>query len=510
MSSTGNKPASAPLDFSAFSWTMRPGASATLQALAKPLHGVEAVPVKRNWRRTVYRVNIDGDSYFLKHTRGDRFTSWVRGMLHCNGRLEFESGRALENAGVPVVPHLAWARRGADSVVVTAAVEPSRDLDDCWETARRDPHLRPALLAAIATLLESMARAGVKHRDFHPGNVLVTELDGNAPKAMLVDVLGVHCGSDSKSAVLDRLRLTVVLRPKLRLDEARMLARASLVGVTQTEAEKTLHTAHLHGLDAFRHRWPGIRKRLSGASSICEERRTDEGRWLLHKPFPLEQAEEAVAQHLRNMENETDVVKRDVKRCLSRVRMDDETFLVKEFVCPGPWGSFRSDARSWFAAHRLHTRLVPAAASLAWLKHNDGRGFQILEDVGEKTLMDEMREGADWQRRRRMIEAAGQIIGLLHAARVDHGDLKPANFVSGGCPLTLRLVDFDGMRFPRSPLLRAQRARGFEQLFENLHRYMTPREACRFLLSYATYAGVPTRLAHDLLPDFPDWGTETP
>lgn len=92
---------------------------------------------------------------------------------------------------------------------------------------------------------------------------------------------------------------------------------------------------------------------------------------------------------------------------------------------------------------------------------------------------------ADRARRRRVVRALGDLIGRLHAAGLDHRDLKHSNLLLRGGG-SFALLDLDSLVPPRRPGLRA-RARALGQLeayARDLTPWLPPSDRARFLAAY--------------------------
>jgi hypothetical protein len=96
----------------------------------------------------------------------------------------------------------------------------------------------------------------------------------------------------------------------------------------------------------------------------------------------------------------------------------------------------------------------------------------------------------DRARRRRLLARLGDLIGALHAAGIDHPDLKPSNLLVGGDG-ALALLDLDALVPPRR-LTRRRRARALGQLeawARDLHPWLLPGDRLCVLRAY--FARVP-------------------
>jgi len=164
-------------------------------------------------------------------------------------------------------------------------------------------------------------------------------------------------------------------------------------------------------------------------------------------------------------------LKRDRKRQLTRVAVADQSFVVKEYLSPGPWGVWAADCRSWLNSNRLSWYQIPAVRPFAFLHQPDGRGFLVLEDVGEQTLLHELRKEQVPAVRCKWLKAVAGLLASLHRFRIEHGDLKLANIMirpqHDSFEIPLVLVDLDAVRFGVRMTIR-QRAADLAQVLESL------------------------------------------
>lgn len=246
--------------------------------------------------------------------------------------------------------------------------------------------------------------------------------------------------------------------------------------------------------------WGRLRSALLGPGPLCRQHQSSNGRWLLLDPFPPATAEKAFDQHRQNLASKRDILKIDRKRQLSRVAGDGRSLVVKEFRKPGPWGRWRPDCRSWLNTRRLADHGIPVARCRAWLKHRDGRGFLILEDVGDLTLDEALRNAGSIGCQRRLLRAATRLAAWLHRARIVHGDLKLSNIMvpaeSADPRMPLTLIDSDAIHFNREPTP-AARAKNLYQMLDTFPPCISDCARLRFMVDYRRAAGLD---AHQLRP----------
>ena len=175
------------------------------------------------------------------------------------------------------------------------------------------------------------------------------------------------------------------------------------------------------------------------------------------------------------MEGNRNVLKRDVKRQLSRACAGGVPYVVKEFRRPRKWMPclLRADRGSWVNSRRLAAAEIPLLRCLGWLRAADGRGFLLFEDGGDVTLERTMaRRDLPAAERLRLLEAAVELLARLHGAGLVYGDFNPANIMIPAADGALRLVDYDHdtrrVRLTRRSRALLAEPRG---LFELLYAY---------------------------------------
>ncbi len=151
---------------------------------------------------------------------------------------------------------------------------------------------------------------------------------------------------------------------------------------------------------------------------------TDEGEWHLLNGFPLPMAQEIINRHKLICES-GEWLKNDIKRRVSRVTFDNNSFIIKEFCKDHsiPW--LNHGHRTWTYTQKLTGLTAPC---LAWLHDKSGRSFLIFADLGQTDLFypKQLERTADLPA---AYSAAGKILAELHAHGVYHADTKTVNFV---------------------------------------------------------------------------------
>ncbi len=439
--------------------------------------------VKRNRKRTVARLPLDGTGsltgLYVKHDHPRSWRDRIKSLWRCKAEQEFLAGQALAAAGVTCVPMLAWGRQGTASWLVTGELPGCRDFLSVWKEgcAAAAPEPLERFLRGVAVFQARLAQAGVDHPDLHAGNVLIREVEAGC-ELVLVDVYGVRLSRRHAVAATEPA-------PELFFWIAGILQELPPARVRRFWLECGGRPERFLAFwaelwDGFRRyearHWLGRRERLTQESSLVQRVATERGSWHLFRPFPLGTAERVVAGHDRRLTENCDVLKRDAKRCLTRVTIGDTAYVVKEYRHPGPWGWWSADARAWLNSQRLSARgrRLAAAGCRAWLRAHDGRGFLVFDDAGPRTLATVLRgqAGVAPVGVCRWLEVAGRLVARLHRAGIFHADLKPTNFMAPAAEDAapwLGLVDLDDVRFGRV-LPEERRRRNLAQLLDGVGR----------------------------------------
>lgn len=173
----------------------------------------QAERVKANDGREVWRIHTNAGAVFAKLYRPARgwarLRRWLRGSDAHSERTIADYARAH---GIPTITPVAIAEardagRFPASILVTAAVERARPLDEVWEqcTAHGD---KVRVIEAAAQLLAHAHQNGFEHSDLHAGNILIqpeesSPTEGTKPaehpgtsacRALFVDLHNIRIG----------------------------------------------------------------------------------------------------------------------------------------------------------------------------------------------------------------------------------------------------------------------------------------------------------------------------
>ena len=160
--------------------------------------------VKRGPHRTTWRVDLAGQTCYLKHSHSRSWASWLRKSLNGSpATREFRRLAQLRAAGLPAPLPLAVAQplrsSSSESWLLTAAAS-GAPLDELAPPERRPSGTelsrvqRNELSRALAGLLSDLHARGFWHRDLHAGNLLwqSTAAPAGNSRLTLVDVAAIE------------------------------------------------------------------------------------------------------------------------------------------------------------------------------------------------------------------------------------------------------------------------------------------------------------------------------
>lgn len=450
--------------------------------------------VKKGPHRTVFRVSLPrgGDDtldLYVKSFRLPRLRDLVRYMLRpSRGKREWRVARFLEDAGIPTVPCVAVGERRVARVLredcfMTEAVPDVVPLDRFLleDLARMDGVERGRLIRRAAPVLARFVRrlhdAGVFHRDFHAGNLLLRRGNGGTRELMLVDLHNVRCGGPlSLGARLHNLtqlnRFFSMRVPRtVRLRFWREYVRdIGLLEDNWRTYARLLEERTALSCGAF---W-----RRRGRSCLRTNRRfrkfrmrggmrghTRRGR--MEVP---EKALRGIPERGRMMPDAV-VLKDSQSTRVWEQRLDFgsevRTIIVKRKVRLGVWKRLRSVFRrvgalgEWRMAYAMTLRELPVARALAaFERRNLGMTQETwlitekVESLGNLHVFAERTFGGvlspeKARLRRRLARRLGRVIRRMHGFGFSQRDLKASNILvsdDGQGDYHFTLVDLEGMR----------------------------------------------------------------
>lgn len=188
----------------------------------------DARQIYRGARNTLYDVTATcGRHLCVKHFRKAKFpNSYIYTTLrHSKARRSYEHALQLISAGFLTPQPFAWSerRRGLkllDSYYICEYI----DLPNIREWGNMPD--ADNLIRALGEYMVRLHRAGVYHRDFSPGNILVERLAGDGYRFYLVDINRMSFGVTNRSKLMSMFR-SISLDPDDTVRLAHAYAKAS-------------------------------------------------------------------------------------------------------------------------------------------------------------------------------------------------------------------------------------------------------------------------------------------
>ncbi len=258
-----------------FRWSLRPGLETELLSadglrMEEWLASGQARVVKQGPHRIVYRVELPGLCFYVKHNFVHDPRAWIRQLVRpSKARMEFERIAAAVARGIPTINALALAEEerrvgSGESILIT------QSLDDCIPLhfflaavlptyqEPRATRLRQHLASQLGTLVARIHDAGILHHDLHAANLLVRVCPDDRVELFIIDLLAVKMGpplnwrqSRANLVMINCwFTLRVGLADRMRFWKAYFQTRQ--LGVWQRDSYGVKHyTRELHEIEAL-------------------------------------------------------------------------------------------------------------------------------------------------------------------------------------------------------------------------------------------------------------------
>jgi hypothetical protein len=446
------------------------------------LRSGQARIVKQGHHRIVYRVELPGLIFYLKHNLLPDMRSWVRQLVRpSKARMEFNRALAVAERGLPTVAPLALGEKQAflgagESYLITHSIENSQSLHAFLTSIQDYPtqqltRIRQRLAKELGSLLSRIHQAGIMHHDLHCGNILLRDCNPAGPSALpqgedlslfLIDLNGVKIGASlgwkrslENLAMLNRWFFFRATRTdRFRFFKAYQAGRqfdgqplapdrgASKILVRAVE-ERTVDSIQVL-CGHFERRCLKSNRyfhEIEGAQTLGHVvADLDQADWKILEADPDEPFRRPGAKLLKNSASST-VTEFDV-RIGGKVR----TVIYKRFKVTrwtDPLAAlFRASParRSWVAGHALTHRSLPTPRPLLMMHRRrygmEWEGYIMCEKIEQAQTLSEFAEslsGMDAQERRRLlrqrIDQVAEVMREMHHWQFSNRDCKAANWL---------------------------------------------------------------------------------
>jgi tRNA A-37 threonylcarbamoyl transferase component Bud32 len=194
-----------------FRWSLMPDLQAQLLddqglRLAEWLQSGQARVVKQGPHRIVYRVELPGLCFYVKHNFIHDQRAWFRQLVRpSKARIEFDRVLAATQRGIPTIFPLALAEQetnvgSGESILITQSLEDCIPLHFFLAAVLptfaepRAARLRQHLAFELGRLVARIHEAGILHHDLHAGNLLVRVSADDRVQLFVIDLLAVKMG----------------------------------------------------------------------------------------------------------------------------------------------------------------------------------------------------------------------------------------------------------------------------------------------------------------------------
>jgi len=159
---------------------------------------------KRAFRNVSYRSQSEDSEplFFRKNDPSYNFLDKVKSIFRTRLRNEFNSAVALQQAGVPVVEHIAVGKKGKESCLITRAFNGDSVLNLFRQMPSYDKEQRRYILEAFCKFLYKFIEGSFYHPDLHLDNVLYSFEDGKI-EFINIDVYGVQKRKLSETMIFE-------------------------------------------------------------------------------------------------------------------------------------------------------------------------------------------------------------------------------------------------------------------------------------------------------------------
>ena len=194
-----------------FRWSLLPDLRAQLLnegglRLPEWLESGQAQIVKHGPHRIVYKVELPGLCFYIKHNLVQDQRTWMRQLVRrSKARVEFDMVTAAAERGIPTIYPLALAEQNTrvgsgESILVTRSLEGCIPLHFFLAAILptyaepRAAQVRQVLATELGKLVARIHDAGILHYDLHAANLLVRVSDDDQVQLFVIDLLAVKIG----------------------------------------------------------------------------------------------------------------------------------------------------------------------------------------------------------------------------------------------------------------------------------------------------------------------------
>ncbi len=147
--------------------------------------------VKSNPVRTVYRIEVSDECYYLKHDHPSGLLNKFKERFRNKVQSEYLSAQLLENAEISVVNYLGWGKSGSEGLLLSEELPNCKNAKQYWFNDCVDANQRSRFIKELTVLLGKMLENHIFHPDMHLGNLLLDD----KRNITIVDPYGIRTGN---------------------------------------------------------------------------------------------------------------------------------------------------------------------------------------------------------------------------------------------------------------------------------------------------------------------------
>ena len=408
---------------------------------------------------------------------------------------------------VPTPIAVADTREGAmmcESRLVLEAIPDATPLGDMLLGEKLSPTDRTLVLRQLAGLTSRVIAAGLYHRDYHLGNMLVSR-DGDSLRLTMIDLHSARMGR--RCSRRQRNRMLAMMWRSLEVCGVADEERVAFVRSVMDDNARIGDVRRIVRKLTVR-RWKSRTRRCVKDSSRFEQGRFRRGRYSVLRTFGREKLYRAVEIYKRGDGDSVTSLKKSTNGHVVAVRTETgSTVCVKEV-----WAtSFRKwlktvfrrgrGRRAWIAVNGLVARGFPAPQPLGYIHERTGltaaTEYIVTAYLERSVSLQEYVEtpaytSLDLDRKRAFIRECARYVASVHERGVHQHDFKANNVLvedAGSGDWTFYLVDLDSVRFV-SRVSERRRVKNLAQLATALANTVSFAQRLRFLRLYTEAAGL--------------------
>lgn len=369
--------------------------------------------VKDNKQRRVTALGEPTPRFYLKKDKTHGFRNRFKRLFRDRIQAEFKTGLRLEKAGIPVVKHVAWGKKGVHSYLLTQAF-PGEQLIAFWRRIKGNRPAENELITVLTGVLKVFFEQSFYHPDLHGGNLLV-DSSGSKPSLCFVDVYGIRQQRLSGADLITMLVFVFNLTEHWpEADQEKVFAEFLdfFPGLSVSELVTKVSKAFVNRL----HKWRRTRmSKYLKSSSACVGWDMNQGQVISRREIGRELTKKIFAVYA-DEKGEGD------RPGISHIETDGKRYVINQFD-----GGRFPGRQNWLNGISLEIMGVPAVKNLAWLR-GEKNDWILMEDAEGENLADYLIGDAPVKAKLGHLGAAARLVLRMRRRGIVFPDLNLSYF----------------------------------------------------------------------------------